>query len=374
MDQCDALIVGAGPAGSTCAWALGNAGLDVILLESQKFPRNKPCAGWITPPVLQLLQVDLTDYARGRVLQPISGFRVGLIGDAGREFEYGRVVSYSIRRCEFDEFLARRSGARLLEETPMTHLRRVGHEWVVNESIRTPLVIGAGGHFCPVARMLGAKVAEEVVVTAQEAEFELDDLQRAQIAVRGEVPELFFSADLSGYGWCVRKQNFLNVGFGHLNKSHLHSCVSEFLRFLKDSKRLPFQLPGKLRGHAYLLAGQRRERLTGDGVLLIGDAAGVAYSPSGEGIRPAVESGLLAARTIVKANGRYSREQLEGYRTHLTTYFGGRRNLWTTSSGAGFSRYAFRKVSRHLLAWGWFARSVILDRWFLHAHEPALGA
>jgi flavin-dependent dehydrogenase len=321
---------------------------------------------------VQLLDIDLNEYARERVLQPISGFRVGLIGGVGRDIEYGRVVSYSIRRCEFDEFLARRSGARLFEGTPLSHLRRSGNNWIVNENIRAPLVIGAGGTFCPVARRLGAKAADEVVVTAQEAEFEMDDSQRVRTAVRGEVPELFFSRDLSGYGWCVRKQNFLNVGFGHLNKHHLPSCVSEFLEFLHESKRLCFPLPGKLHGHAYLLAGQMRKNLIHDGVLLIGDAAGLAYSPSGEGIRPAVESGILAARTVVQAKGYYDRLHMEGYRERLIAHFGGQQNQWFAGTAQTLFQYAARALSHPLLTSPRFVRNVILDRWFLRADAPAL--
>lgn len=374
MDHCDALIVGAGPAGSACAWGLRNAGLDVVLLESKRFPRNKVCAGWITPAVLEELGIRPAEYASERVLQPITGFRVGAIGDGGREIEYGRVISYSIRRCEFDEFLARRSGARLIEETPLTSLERSGDGWIANGSIRAPLVIGAGGHFCPVARLLGAKATHEIVVAAQEIEFELDASQRARTPVRGEVPELYFCADLRGYGWCIRKQNFLNVGIGRLSERQLNAHTSDFVSFLKHSERLPFDLPGKLLGHAYLLYGEMRQNLVQDGALLIGDAAGLASSPSGEGIRPAIESGLLAARTIIEAKGRYTRPQLESYRRRLALLFGNKPKHWTAGIGRFLSRNAICKISRPLLASRWFARKVILDRWFLHVNVPALSS
>ena len=63
-------------------------------------------------------------------------------------------------------------------------------------------------------------------------------------------------------------------------------------------------------------------RAVDDGVLLVGDAAGLAYPQSGEGIRPAVQSGLFAARTIVEAAGRYTRERLQGYDTWMRSVFG----------------------------------------------------
>ena len=54
MDRCDALIIGGGPAGSTCANALVRHGLDVLVLDRKAFPRDKVCAGWITPAVVEV--------------------------------------------------------------------------------------------------------------------------------------------------------------------------------------------------------------------------------------------------------------------------------------------------------------------------------
>src|SRR6516225_8287518 len=113
MERCDVLIVGGGPAGSSCAWGLRRSGLDALVLDKQVFPRDKICGGWITPKVIKSLEIDTSDYARGRVLQPITRFRVGGIGGRPVESNYGEAVSYGIRRCEFDDFLLRRSTARL---------------------------------------------------------------------------------------------------------------------------------------------------------------------------------------------------------------------------------------------------------------------
>src|SRR5262245_6929280 len=105
MESCDVLIVGGGPAGSSCAWALRGAGLNVIILDKCRFPRDKICGGWITPQVVEELQIDLDDYARTRLLQPITAFRVSAMGARDIEVPYDRAVSYGIRRCEFDDFL-----------------------------------------------------------------------------------------------------------------------------------------------------------------------------------------------------------------------------------------------------------------------------
>ena len=77
-DSCDVLIVGGGPAGSSCARQLRRAGLDVLILDKSQFPRDKVCAGWITPQVVEELQIDTRDYEQGRVLQPITSFITGM--------------------------------------------------------------------------------------------------------------------------------------------------------------------------------------------------------------------------------------------------------------------------------------------------------
>jgi glycine/D-amino acid oxidase-like deaminating enzyme len=66
MQRFDALIIGGGPAGSTCGTALRRGGMQVAVLDQPTFPRDKDCAGWITPAVPQTLGLDLADYARER--------------------------------------------------------------------------------------------------------------------------------------------------------------------------------------------------------------------------------------------------------------------------------------------------------------------
>src|ERR1035438_3307018 len=111
MDSYDVLIVGGGPAGSSCAWGLRESGLDILFIDRSQFPRNKLCGGWITPLVFEALEIAPAEYASGRVLQPITGFRVSCVEERQVDIRYGRTISYGIKRCEFDEYLLRRSGA-----------------------------------------------------------------------------------------------------------------------------------------------------------------------------------------------------------------------------------------------------------------------
>ncbi|HEV8040644.1 MAG TPA: NAD(P)/FAD-dependent oxidoreductase [Bryobacteraceae bacterium] len=389
MDACDVLIVGGGPAGSSCAWKLRNAGshvsldvaLDVAILDKQVFPRDKVCGGWITPAVLDELKIHPAEYARGipghgpaPLLQPITGFRTGCISGPAIETRYGAPVSYGIRRREFDHYLLRRSGARLIQGVALTSLERSGTGWIANGNIQAQIVVGAGGHFCPVARLTGAKSKTELAVVAQEAEFEMDAAQQAACSVACDTPELYFCADLKGYGWCFRKHNFLNVGLGRMDQHRLSSHVADFLNFLKSAGRLSFDIPRALHGHAYLLYGASARKVVSDGLLLAGDSAGLAYSQSGEGIRPAIESGLLAANTILAARGNYSHDNLERYRESLAARFGGTGTDWATKLGSHLPSRLISSLGRRLLHSNWFAREVVLNRWFLHSGDPALEA
>ncbi len=335
MDVCDVLIVGAGPAGSSCAWKLRDSGMSVVILDRQIFPRDKVCGGWITPPVVEELEIDLQEYSRGHVLQNIHGFRTSRIGGREVETDYGRPISYGIRRCEFDDFLLKRCGARIYEGVALTRLEQSGDRSIVNGQFKARLVIGAGGHFCPVARLRGANARHEVGVAAQEIEFEMSETQRDQCSIRAEIPELYFCPDMKGYGWCVRKKNFLNIGLGRLDPHALPNHLVDFGTFLKE-------------------------------------ATGLAYSQSGEGIRPAIESGLLAAKAILSEGGAGRPALSETYRGLLAQRFGKVQEEWAFNIGRHLPTRVTSSLARILLASQWFPRHVILDRWFLHCDEPAL--
>jgi geranylgeranyl reductase family protein len=351
MDSYDVLIVGGGPAGSSCAWALRDSGLRIAILDKQVFPRDKICGGWITPAVLSNLEIDAAAYALDHVLQPITGFRVGTIGASALDIEYRDPVSYGIRRCEFDDYLLKRSSAELLLGEALTSLKRISDGWIANETIRARVIVGAGGHFCPVARLLGGKENGESAVVAQEVEFEID---ARQSRVQGNVPELYFCSDMKGYGWCFQKGNVLNIGLGRADPLHLPAHVTDFLKFLKSAGRIGFDVP-PLRGHAYLLHGTSTRSVAGDGYLLAGDAAGLASLQSGEGILPAVESGLLAAKSILTRDfSAYRAGLAPPPQTRIM-----RMGQALPPPLAGF-------LARNLLKTRWFVRDVVINEWFLH--------
>lgn len=367
MRDAAAIVVGGGPAGSSLAGRLHARGLDVLVLDRAVFPRDKLCAGWITPGVVEALGLDLEEYGRSHVLQPITRFRTGVIGARVIETEYGRPVSYGILRSEFDAYLLRRSGAPVRSGLAVDSIERADGRWIVNGDTRAPLLVGAGGHFCPVARRLGARRERDPVVVAQEVEWRVPSAQEGTFAARGDTPELYFSADLKGYGWCFRKGDRLNVGLGRLDGHGLGAHVAAFREFLLAEGRVPADLPTRWKGHAYLLYERERPRIVDDGALLIGDAAGLAYPASGEGIRPAVESGLMAADAILAARPRCGREDLAPYDRAVRARFGGRRRQGSLPLPPGLVAAA----GRRLFGLSWFTRRIVLDRWFLHAGEAS---
>jgi geranylgeranyl reductase family protein len=382
MQRFDALIVGGGPAGSTCARRLTCGGMRVAIIDKRVFPRDKTCAGWITPQVVKTLELDLDEYPRTRVCQPITGFRTGTLPPidgkraAGQklqpvEMKYDRPVSYGIRRCEFDHYLLERSGAVCRLGESIRSIERTDGHWAINGKHEAPLLIGAGGHFCPVAQRLGAReIREAAVVAAQEVEF-IAPADAARGYIDAETPELYFCDDLLGYGWCFRKGDYLNIGLGRVAAKNLTRHVEAFVAYLREQGRFDGELPVRFHGHAYQLYERTPPKLIDDGALLVGDAAGLAYPQSGEGIRPAVESALMAAEVVLDAGGRFGREQLQPYKQSVLARFGPpRRSNMAELLPLNWLQF----VGRRLMATRWFARRVVLEKWFLHMAQPALQA
>ena len=323
------------------------------------------------PAVLDALQARRADYAAGRVLQPITGFRTGMIGGTEVETRYGQHVSYGIRRCEFDHYLLERIGrapapgrtGAFAGATRRRLDRQRRHRDAAADRRRRPFLSGGARAW---AR---SRPAPESVVAAKEIEFAMDASQENACGVRADTPELFFCRDLKGYGWCFRKGRYLNIGLGREDKHHLSEHLDAFCDFLRRRGKIPAGIPERFHGHAYLLHGRGARRLFDDGVLLIGDAAGLAYAESGEGIRPAVESALLAAATLLEAGRDYRQRRLAPYPQRLQNRLG----MASPAEGrlpAGLQRF----IGGKLLSSAWFTRHVVLDRWFLHASQDALRA
>ena len=296
MHHTEVLIIGGGPAGAACAWALRRHGVDCLVLERAAFPRVKLCAGWITPDVFSDLQLDPTDYPHG--LTRLKGLRLSVGGLRlqlpSRQLE--------VRRAEFDAFLLQRAGVR----TATHHVRNIErtHDgYIVDGAFSGRYLVGAGGTHCPVARTFFVDAnprSTDTLIVTQEEEF------RAQVAdtsAAGTCHLWFFTDGLPGYAWYVPKVgDWVNIGVGgkaatlgargDTIRRHWELLVEriEALDLVRGHVYAP-------KGHAYYVRDSRREVCVGN-AFVVGDAAGLATADMGEGIAVAIKSGLAAAEAI----------------------------------------------------------------------------
>jgi menaquinone-9 beta-reductase len=319
------VVVGGGPAGAVCARELARSGLDVSLVDRASFPRVKPCAGWITPEVFPLLGWRHEHY--DDTLQPFRGIRVHHRGRI-RVTNYGVPVSHGILRREFDHRILREAaaaGASVHESAPVRRID-LDRDGVSIETpartLRSRVVVGAGGHFCPVAARVRHRRGERVIAA-------LETETRVGAAHRDGDDEPFLDLiplpDLTGYAWIVRKGDWLNVGIG----GYCRDLKERWLTLLTDLGARGLVDPVRLdphAGHAYRVYDSTTlNSAVGDRYLLTGDAAGLAHDYSGEGIRAAIESGLDAAavlREALSGRGTPGRDALSPYLDRLRARWG----------------------------------------------------
>jgi len=293
----DAIIVGGGPAGSACARVLVRGGLRVGVLDRRRFPRVKPCGGWISAPVWDVLELARHEYPGG-----VWPWRRCHVRYRERTHTLAARGDF-IRRIELDEFLLRRSGASVVEGHLVSSLERRDGAWVVDGAYVAPLLVGAGGTHCPVARLLfPAKPGRPVAAREREFESSSAEVAAARLGADGE-PELLLHDDLGGYSWNVPKGVWLNVGTGTIAARSVRSAWAAARDFFLGSGHLPASARGPLgqmEGHTYhlfhpahLAASQR------DGAFLVGDALGLAHPLTAEGILPAVVAGRTCAEAIL---------------------------------------------------------------------------
>lgn len=368
MSAYDAIVVGGGPGGSTAAWQLARMGLRPLVLDAAVFPRVKICAGWVTPVALEDLELDPEKYPL-----TIQAFRACVLefGGARHETEWRRPASYGIIRREFDHYLLERArdagadvrwGRRVVDVEATADAATVRTE---HETFQAPLVIGAGGHRCPVARALGRISEHEEVVVAQESETRLAPEWSERLGALMESPEIYVEGDLRGYGWFFPKGDFINIGIGCTGGADgtLPKRRDTLVAALRASGRLPADLPMEaFKGHAYVIRRQAPRRLSGDRFCLVGDAAGLARDLSGEGIGPAIRSGRLAAAATADFLRRGT--PLDGYARRIIDLYGPGEPGWLARQVGRLPDAVGRVIVRLILGSSLFRRRVVFDSIF----------
>lgn len=310
VQDCEVLVVGAGPAGSAVAAGLATAGRDVILLEARAHPRPKACAEYASPRILEeLRRLGLSDDAWQRKALPLTGMRV-IRGDDAVDIRYrdgaGPRTAWGVERSAFDATLAHHAaarGARLLERSAFQ--RPVWTDGrVTGARVRTPdgtltikarWLVGADGARSRVAGRLGV---ERRVAAPR---------RLGMVAHYDGVPELTDHGEMHvGPGWYVGLAPLaggrLNVGMALPMNGHPGPTTSE--RFQSAIDGIP-AVAERLRGRKRLTPirgaspiGHRVARAAGPGWMLVGDAAGFIDPFTGEGIYRALRSARAAAEAL----------------------------------------------------------------------------
>ena len=318
-DACDVAVVGAGPGGSAVAYYLAKRGLGVLLLDKAEFPRDKTCGDGLTPRAVGVLDdmgllSDLTRAGReitGVEIYAPDGFAIGAAlprrrGGAAPILVVPRLVLDNIVREH-----AVRGGARFESGVLVTGIERAGAGVVVRGhkcgqalEFRARMAVVATGAAVPLLVRLGLLRRAPRMMLAARAYFEGMRGLGDRIQIR------FNHVPLPGYGWVFPfSPTGANIGAG-------------FFPPARSTKRLPpnpkkvfdrFVGGGTLRA---LLEGGRRvgpikgyplrvdfpgAPASGDGVLLVGEAAGLVNPLTGEGIDYALESAQIAAEYAGRA-------------------------------------------------------------------------
>jgi geranylgeranyl reductase family protein len=307
----DAIVVGAGPAGSTCAYRLASAGASVLLLDRARFPRDKPCGGGVTGRAARLLPFSVAPVVEDTVTSVRMRLRYG------GWFERGGAEPLVLmtQRLRLDAFLVEQAvaaGAELREGAKVTAAEAAPDGAAVtvdSEVLAAETLIGADGvnGVCAKSLGLGGNQAVGVALEGNVPYARLGDGYRGRAVLElGIVP--------GGYGWVFPKGDHANIGIGGWEREgpRLRASLGELCAAHGvDAKELEgvrgYRLP--LRSPRSLLARGR--------AAVIGDAAGLVDPVSGDGMFEAFLSAKLAAETVTDLlQGRT--EGLEPYGEELT--------------------------------------------------------
>jgi len=335
--DCDVAIVGAGPAGSTAAKILSGKGLKVILIDKNKFPREKACGGGLPIKVLQkfsyIKESKLIDsYSYGGLAHSFS-LRYVL------EVEKDEPLLAMVLREKFDEGLAKiavSSGTKFIDGKTVIDVKISNNNARLTladgTEINSKVVVGADGIWSCVAKKTGLSSNLNTYGLSVYEEFPL----------KSEILDKFFTKKryghlhlkihgINGYGWVFPKKESVNIGIGQVDiksnkeneKINLKEVLKNYIKLLQKQKIIPNEIRlENMRGAA--LPNHPLKKTYSNRVLLCGDAAGLINPLTGEGIDYAMYSGQMAAEVAYEAikNNDVSERFLSKYEKKWKKEFG----------------------------------------------------
>jgi len=318
MEIFDVAIVGGGPAGSSCAAFCALTGLRTLVLERERFPREKVCGDCLNPscwPVLERLGLaqQVLDLPHSKLTSvefiAINGHKVIVDLPTGDDCEV------SVKRSIFDDLLLRRAcdvGVQVREGTIVTSLARQG-DWKIataaGETVRARILIGADGRNSTVARLRNL----------------LPPPTRERVSLQAHIPlprnfgsRIVLQSLREGYS-----------GQAPVNEIELNLCLvgrPSTISKLRQWAQRHFEIPADQPWRTITPLTRTPVPCTHENLLFIGDAARVVEPFTGEGIYYAIRSGELAAAAIGKiiknedrqlALREFARASAEMYRGRL---------------------------------------------------------
>lgn len=328
-DNYDVAIVGSGPAGTACALSLADKGLRVILIEKDRFPRDKVCGDAI--PGKAFKAMDAINKTWGEQLRKnINSERIRSahgFSSSGQKIELNwQLFTYNSKRIHFDELLfdlvKDQTDTEVIEDVRVTEVTDKDTHMLLSlddgRSVSASVVVGCDGANSVTKKLVkGESYAQDVCVAVRAYYSNVEGVTR-------EINEFHFFKDLMpGYFWIFPvDESTVNVGFGILQsgkKKELGNLRDILDRITHGETRISHRFSnavkhGDTRGFSLPLYTRRRS-ISGNRILLCGDAASLIDPLWGHGIDTAMWSGHIAAQHIVKGSekGDLSEQALAAY-------------------------------------------------------------
>jgi geranylgeranyl reductase family protein len=330
----DVIIVGAGPAGSACALALSNAGLQVAVIDKYTFPRDKVCGDAIPGRAIKHLHAidPRFEAALAAFCEKLPTKRtICYYNNKELDFNWS-LEAYTATRMSFDNFLfsiiKTRPSIHIMENTEVNDIIKTEKGYAIairnsQQRFTCTMLVGADG-----TNGLSAKKLTDTQMDRKHHVAAVRAYYTGVADMEDTCTEVYFDRKyLPGYFWVFPiKGGLVNAGMGVLSDDVIRKRVNvkkAFYDFIERSdilrRKFKDALPvGTLQGCGLPL-GSRKVAMSGDHFILTGDAACLIDPVSGDGIGNAVLSGKLAAEQVVRcfSADNFSADYIKQYEQEL---------------------------------------------------------